>query len=209
MIQVDGTMIHDADNQLRIGAFEPRSLVNGPGVRAVLWVQGCGRRCPGCFNPEFLPREGGRVVPVAEVIEWIREAAHKDTNCDGAISGITFSGGEPFDQAAGLAIAAQAARTMGLSVVIFTGHPWEHLQTTEHRGNQALMATADLLIAGPYHREQPGNHPLLASANQRLVFVTDRYRRHAFGQGRRTELRIGKDGAVRTIGFPNQELLTR
>ena len=73
---------------LQVGAFEPRSLVNGPGVRAVVWVQGCGRRCPGCFNPEFLPFEGGRAVPVAEVIQWIADSAAAGNRAPDARSGL-------------------------------------------------------------------------------------------------------------------------
>jgi hypothetical protein len=261
----------DSGQFLRCGAFEPRSLVNGPGVRAVLWVQGCGRRCPGCFNPDFLPREGGRTVPVAEVIQWIRAAAaasrERSADFQSAVSrisnppapgpadalptgsrrysrletcapneeesfaasipsstlyppsspleGLSFSGGEPFDQAAALALVAQAVRVMGLGVLIFTGHPWDDLEHSPDADHRALLAAADLLVAGPYERDHPPihlsnnppihsppPHPLLASANQRLIFLTDRYRTHDFGQQRRVEFRIAPDGTMRVSGFP-------
>jgi anaerobic ribonucleoside-triphosphate reductase activating protein len=207
---------------LRVAAFEPRSLVNGPGVRTVLWVQGCGRRCPGCFNPEFLPRDGGRLVPVEEVIQWIRAAVHQSTNPSihqsinpsSAIDGVTFSGGEPFDQAAGLALVARAAQQLGLGVLIFTGYPWEDLERNGDPAHRALLTASDLLVAGPYDRNAPIHqstnppihqstaHPLLSSANQRLVFLTDRYRAYDFGRHRRVEFRIAPDGAVRISGFP-------
>jgi anaerobic ribonucleoside-triphosphate reductase activating protein len=225
---------------LQVAAFEPRSLVNGPGLRAVLWVQGCGRRCPGCWNPAFLPRQGGRTVAVDEVLGWIRAAVAAEvprlpseipkpemslltsaaTEANGAtapathhpasiihqpsspLEGISFSGGEPFDQAAALAVVARGAREMGLGVLIFTGHPWEDLQHSADPGERALLEAADLLVAGPYERDQPGTHPLLSSANQRLVFLTDRYRGHDFGRRRRMEYRIAPDGTVRATGFP-------
>ena len=193
------------NHRLRVAAFEPRSLVNGPGVRAVLWVQGCGRRCPGCFNPEFLPREGGRLAAVEEVMSWIRDAAsalatnHQPPT---TLEGITFSGGEPFDQAAGLAVVAQAVRRLGLGVLIFTGYPWEDLEQGRDLGQRALLAAADLLVACPYQRDRPGTHPLLSSANQRLIFLTHRYRGYDFGRNRRLEIRIAPDGTLRTTGFP-------
>lgn len=217
---------------LQVGAFEPRSLVNGPGVRAVVWVQGCGRRCPGCFNPEFLPFEGGHAVPVQEVIQWIADSAAAgnpapdaraglpapprqagdpaymganaayDLQPLPALEGVTFSGGEPFDQAVALAVVARAAREMGLSVFIFTGYPWQELQRSVDPGHRALLEVSDLLVAGPYDRNLPCKHPLLASANQELVFLTDRYRHFDFGQKRKVEFRIGPDGDVRVSGFP-------
>jgi len=213
------------NRQLRVASFEPRSLVNGPGVRAVLWVQGCGRRCPGCFNPDFLPRAGGRDVPVQEAIQWIQSAAavhhptiHSSTHPQlpsARLEGVTFSGGEPFDQAAALAEVARAVRAMGLGVLIFTGHPWEDLERSADSGHRALLEAADLLVAGPYQRDNPPiqqsthpaihcppPHPLLSSANQELVFLTERYRNTDFGRRRRAEYRIGADGTVRSSGFP-------
>ena len=184
--------------RLRVAAFEPRSLANGPGVRAVLWVQGCGRRCPGCFNQDFLSREGGREVSVDEVVTWIAAAGQSGS---GPIEGVTFSGGAPFAQAAPLAQVAGTARTQGRGVLVFTGHPWEDLEMSSDTGWRALLAATDLIVAGAYERERPGTHPLLSSANQRLVFLTDRYRHHDFGRRRRLEFRIAADGTVRASGL--------
>jgi anaerobic ribonucleoside-triphosphate reductase activating protein len=72
----------------------PRSAVNGPGERAVVWLQGCDLRCRGCFNPASHPFRRDRDAPVEEISEWILA-------CD-AIEGVTFSGGEPFQQAGDL-----------------------------------------------------------------------------------------------------------
>ncbi|HRZ47435.1 MAG TPA: 4Fe-4S cluster-binding domain-containing protein [Candidatus Paceibacterota bacterium] len=119
-----------------------------------------------------------------------------------ALEGVTFSGGEPFDQASALAVVARAARGMGLSVFIFTGYPWEELQRSVDPGHRALLEVSDLLVAGPYDRNLPCKHPLLASANQQLVFLTDRYRHFDFEQKRKVEFRIGPDGDVRVSGFP-------
>ena len=165
------------------------------------------------------------MTPVEDVVGWIEQA--------GDIEGITFSGGEPFDQAGALAAVARTARTMGLGVAIFTGYPFAELAAgadlapcdsfqdnfpsvvtdhrlpiTEHRTPiteiqawRELLAAADLLMAGPYMRDRPGQHSLLSSANQRLVHLTDRYRGWDFGQKRRLEFRIGLDGNMRASGL--------
>lgn len=178
---------------LNVAAYEPRSLVNGPGVRAVLWVQGCGKRCPDCFNPDFQKREGGRFEQAKDVIGWI-EAAQ-------GIEGVTFSGGEPFDQAGPLAIVAKQSQAMGLGILVFTGYTWEDLQEREDADRKALLSVTDMLIAGPYERGIPSSHPLLGSANQEMIFLTRRYREYPFGRGIRTEFRISPDGAVRVTGL--------
>jgi anaerobic ribonucleoside-triphosphate reductase activating protein len=202
---VDGMNSGNRRQALRIAAYEPRSMVNGPGVRAVLWVQGCGKRCPGCFNPDFQPVEGGRWEPVAEVLRWVASATE--------IEGVTFSGGEPFDQAGALAELARGVQKLGLGVVVFSGYTRAELedggrkteigcQGAEDRdGWQELLKASDLIVAGPYERERPSKHALLASTNQELMFMTERYRQALGGLRRRMEFHIAGD-AVRVTGFP-------
>jgi len=182
-----------AVNNLQLAAWLPRSRANGPGRRSVLWVQGCPFHCPGCFNPDFLPFAGGRTVAVSEVAAWI--LAEEDTE------GVSFSGGEPFAQAGPLAEVAEQVRAAGKGVLIFTGFAAAALPKSANPSVQRLLAAADLLVAGPYQRDRPCRHPLLASANQELVFLTERYRMADFGL-RRTEFRSGGDGAVTVTGFP-------
>jgi anaerobic ribonucleoside-triphosphate reductase activating protein len=180
--------------ELRIAAFLPRSRTNGPGLRSVLWVQGCPLRCPGCFNPDFLPFEGGLVESVASFADRI--LSDPDTE------GVSFSGGEPFSQAAPLADLAERVRAAGKGVLIFTGCGAASLTARADIGTRRLLAAADLLVAGPYRQELSSRHPLLASANQELVFLTERYRGVDLGP-RRTEIRIAGDGAVSMTGFPS------
>lgn len=180
-------------NKLQVAAYLPRSRANGPGRRSVLWVQGCPFRCPGCFNPDFLPFAGGRVMRAAEVAGWI--LAEADTE------GVSVSGGEPFAQATALAQVAERVRAAGKGVLIFTGFAAATLQQSANPGVRRLLAAADLLVAGPYQRNNPSRQPLLASANQERLFLTERYRAVDLGP-RRTEFRIGADGAVTVTGFP-------
>ena len=98
---------------LNLHEFIPRSRANGPGERAVVWVQGCPRKCPGCFNPAtqaFVDRE---LVSVDELESQILAQE--------GIDGVTFSGGEPFAQAGQLAELAKRLQERGLTVVCTPG----------------------------------------------------------------------------------------
>jgi len=159
----------------------------------VLWVQGCPFRCAGCFNPAFLRFGGGRLVAVEEVASWM--FAEADTE------GVSFSGGEPFAQAAALAQLGERLRARSKGILIFTGYEASTLRASRNLGVRRLLAVGDLLVAGPYDRERPHAHPMLTSANQELVFLTDRYRGWDPVQ-RRSEYRIGTDGRVTVTGFP-------
>lgn len=178
---------------VRVAALLPRSRANGPGLRAVVWVQGCPFRCPGCFNPAFLPSAGGTEMSAAGLATLLL--------ADPAIEGVSFSGGEPFAQAPALALVAERAQAAGKGVLIFTGFEQAMLRASANAGVRRLLAACDLLIAGPYRRDQPCRHPLLASANQELVFLTERYRGGDLGP-RRLEYRIGAGGEVTITGFP-------
>jgi anaerobic ribonucleoside-triphosphate reductase activating protein len=155
-----------------LGRFEPRVIeAIGPGSRAGIWVRGCPFRCSGCCSPEF-QRSGqiGHAVTVSEIIDWIKSAQHEY-----CIEGITFSGGEPFQQAEALAVIGAAARQLGLSVQCWTGYTLEELQATDAPAQAAaLLRVIDVLIDGRFVQDLP-NAPMRGSTNQRIHFLTGRY----------------------------------
>lgn len=155
-----------AELSLRLHRRIAESEVNGPGLRAVLWVQGCHLACPGCWNPQTHPQDGGELWTVDALDFWL---AGLDRT-----SGVTFSGGEPFAQAQALAELARRIHARGQTVVCFTGYTLEVLRRWSKPDIAALLAEVDLLIDGPYLADQPSDHPLIGSANQRLHFLTDR-----------------------------------
>jgi anaerobic ribonucleoside-triphosphate reductase activating protein len=151
---------------LRVRALLEHSYANGPGCRAVIWVQGCSLNCDGCCNPDARSPGGGTDMPVGDVVAWVRSIP--------GIEGITLSGGEPLQQPEAVAALLRGVRqTTDLSVVLFTGYDWEHIERTP-----ALLDLAhptDVVVAGPYRRRRHLGHGLLASANQTIHNVTDRY----------------------------------
>lgn len=152
---------------LRVHAFEPTSYANGPGCRAVLWVQGCSLGCPGCFNPETHSFSGGQLWAVDDLVDRLRQLV-------GQIEGLTVSGGEPLQQRQGLLCLLQRVRReMPLSVIVFTGFTWEEVQRMAEA--EQLLACIDVLIAGRYDWQQRLARDLRGSANKTVHFLTDRY----------------------------------
>jgi anaerobic ribonucleoside-triphosphate reductase activating protein len=160
-----GTPVCPEGTLIQVAGVESRSLVAGPGIRAVVWVSGCHRRCPGCSQPEYLSFGAGREVSVANL--W------SEIQASGRIDGLTFSGGEPFEQAASLAVLARLARSAGLSIVCYTGYRYEALRTEPLRFG-TLLEEVDLLIDGEFRSELAGRFKWRGSSNQRLLRLTDR-----------------------------------
>jgi anaerobic ribonucleoside-triphosphate reductase activating protein len=105
---------------LRIAATTEDSIVDGDGLRFVVFTQGCPRNCPGCHNPQSQPFEGGKEVTVGELFARVRD----NPLCDG----LTLSGGEPFAQAVQCAELAKLVKGIGKTVWTYTGYTLENLQ---------------------------------------------------------------------------------
>jgi anaerobic ribonucleoside-triphosphate reductase activating protein len=153
---------------LNIGAWQVRSTVNGPGVRFVLWLQGCQLRCPGCVNEQFQPI-------VARNVTSITETVAKVLTTDG-IEGITYTGGEPMLQAHALALLSEILCRVGLTVVCYTGYTLNILRRQKDPWVQTLLDHIDVLIDGAFLREQAANLLWRGSRNQQVHFLTDIYR---------------------------------
>lgn len=193
---------------LRVAAFLKVTEAEGPGRRAALWVQGCSIRCPGCCNPHLFSAEGGQEREVSAVVAEIAEVRSE-------IEGVTFLGGEPFEQAAPLADLAREVRQLGLSVMTFTGYTLEELRARPEPAVGALLASTDLLVDGRYEAALPERTRRWAgSTNQRFHFLTARYapgveRISAEIPERTVEARISPGGHVLLTGWPERLDLPR
>lgn len=127
---------------LRIAGIQQDSIVDGPGIRYVIFTQGCPHRCPGCHNPRTHDPEGGREADMDGILEQIRG--------NPLLGGVTFSGGEPFMQAEALVPVAEAVKAMGKHLMIYTGYLYEELRKMEQPGVQKLLELADVLVDGPF-----------------------------------------------------------
>jgi anaerobic ribonucleoside-triphosphate reductase activating protein len=185
------------DEILRVHRFEPASQVNGPGLRAVLWVQGCGLACPGCFNPETHPFDGGQRWTIEEAAGHIL-AAHQAAS--GGLEGLTLSGGEPAVQHRVLAkVLKEVRRQSSLSVVVFTGYTLDELH--QMPAIKQFLSQVDLLIAGRYDASQRVAHGLVGSSNKVLHFLTSRYSLPDMAQIPEAEIIISPDGEIILSGI--------
>jgi|SRR5690554_1866982 len=171
------------------------TAVEGPGIRIAIWMQGCHLKCVGCFNPETWD-EGGEQTSVNELFNRIKKDAEEYPN----IEGVTFLGGEPFQQAKPLAELAKLVRGIGLSILTFSGYTYEHLLTDKEDGWSDLLAVTDLLIDGPFVKNlEDLSRPWVGSANQKYRFLTDRYKYlkdSLFSIKNKLEVHLKKDGTV-------------
>ena len=155
---------------LNVSSTMSRSRANGPGVRAVIWVQGCTIGCAGCYSAPTHPHSSNSLVEPSEVVEWIRTIPD--------IEGITISGGEPFEQAAALVdIISQMKRVRPeLTVFIFSGHEYQTLLQSEEKSVRELIQHSDMLSTGPYIAKLRDQGLLWrGSSNQELHYITERY----------------------------------
>ena len=156
---------------LRLHDFLPGSRANGPGLRAVIWVQGCSLACPGCFNPETHPFDGGESVLVDDLFQRIRALGGAGLS---RIEGVSISGGEPLQQMSPLLRLLECIKTeTGLSVLVFTGYTWQEVGEMPDGG--ALLMWVDVVIAGRYDATQRLASGLRGSANQTVHLLTDQY----------------------------------
>ena len=152
---------------MRLSGVTQESFVDGPGLRCVIFAQGCMHQCPRCHNPESWDVNAGKEFSVKQVVRLLKR--QKKTK-----RGVTFSGGEPFLQAAELAEAAQAARQLGWDVVTYTGFTYEELLEMEDPGVKALLCASDLLIDGKYiHALRDAKLQFRGSSNQRIIDVAE------------------------------------
>ena len=161
-----------SDYSLRIAQIVPSTEAEGPGRRFALWFQGCPLRCPGCCNPEMLPFTGGTAMAMSDVVAQIAEATQEH-----GIEGITLLGGEPLAHAAGAATLARAVSLRDLTVMVFSGYTLEEARRLPDPSVAELLTLTDILVDGPYLRDQPETRRRwIGSANQRIHFLSDRYR---------------------------------
>ena len=185
--------------ELNLAAFLRYSTVNGPGKRAVVWVQGCPIRCQGCFNP-------GMWSPDPAIRCDTEQLAKMITGVPG-IRGVTFSGGEPFCQAPALSALGTRLRDAGLDILTFSGYPYDMLRRSPDPGWQRLLHLTDLLVAGPYVAALHCDLPLLGSSNQQIIVLSGRLSPPTrIPDNRRVELTITPEGDLIMSGFPDSSL---
>ena len=147
---------------IRLAGVIRESIVDGPGLRFVVFVQGCPHHCPGCHNPQSHDFSGGYDCDWEKILAEIKK--------NPLLDGVTLSGGEPLCQAEALLPLAKAVRALGLNIFIYTGDTLEHLLAQNDPQIMALLAQGDFLVDGPYIESQRDLTLLFrGSQNQRIL----------------------------------------
>ncbi len=164
---------------LNLAGLVGDSIVDGPGIRMTVFCQGCPHHCKGCHNAETWSFEGGTPMEEEEILQII--------SSNPLAKGVTFSGGEPFAQAAGFAKLAELLKEKGYEVASYSGYTFEELYDgTEEQ--QELLRKIDVLIDGRYE-EAKRNLTLVyrGSSNQRIIDV-----KKSLEKGEAVEIRSGR-----------------
>jgi anaerobic ribonucleoside-triphosphate reductase activating protein len=169
-------------------AIDPRSRANGPGVRFVVWLQGCTLGCAGCFNPGT-HAAGGREVAVAEITAQLAAAR---------VDGLSLSGGEPMQQPDAALALLEAARALGLSTLMFSGYTLAEIRALPLGPD--VLARLDVLVDGRYVARERLGTGLRGSANQRIHLLTDRYTLADVEATPVAEIVIGPGGELQLTG---------
>lgn len=197
------------------------SSVNGPGNRAVLWFQGCSLACKGCWNPETHPFHEKNRTSIGDIQDWVKGLTD--------VEGITFSGGEPMQQASYLYVLVAWIRENrpDLTIGMYTGYTKKELENGTFKwmstvqesskddgwkkGTKELWAAIkehlDFAVVGRYVQSLAcHDEPLRGSSNQEVLFFTDRYRNEDLPP-QIAEVSISDDALIQITGYPTVEFL--
>jgi anaerobic ribonucleoside-triphosphate reductase activating protein len=178
----------------------------GPGTRAGIWTQGCTIGCPGCLSRDTWDPDPHTAVPVRAVLGWL-------ASLPGPVDGVTISGGEPFQQPAALAMllrgihewrsTARGAAEAEVDVLVYSGYAFSRL--TRSVRTREILSWCDAVVTGPYVAGRGDGGPLMGSANQRLVPLTDlghrRYDRVTDTQAPRIQVSIDASPEGRRVYY--------
>lgn len=193
---------------LRIHRFLPHTISEGPGKRACLWVQGCSIHCDGCAVPWTWSKDAGEIIETEKLYQMIMKS-----KVENGIEGVTFLGGEPFDQATALVQLARRLSESGLGIMTFSGYTYELITKSNRKDWNELLAVTDLLVDGPFKKEKLDiSRPWVGSSNQNFRFLTDRYaylKERLLEIPNRLEIRLEPTGEIQVNGMVTQVTLNK
>lgn len=182
---------------MNISHIEETSLIYGPGIRYVIWIQGCSIHCKGCWNKEMWSFKTKNEISINNLYEKI-------INDKELIQGITILGGEPFDQYDELLILLKQIRKTDLSIILYTGYTLVQLQ---EKKQTEILNFIDILITAPYKEElRTLKDGLIGSTNQKILFLTETYKQKDISNINESEISIDENGKINIYGYETNDL---
>ena len=151
-------------DKIRLAGIAQNSLVNGPGLRKVFFSQGCTHRCKNCFNPSTWSFEGGKLIEIDDLVAQVKDEYFLD--------GVTFSGGDPFEQADKFVILAKKLKENKINIWCYTGYTWSQLleRAKVDKNTKDLMTLCDVVVDGPFVEELHRDDLIFrGSSNQQII----------------------------------------
>lgn len=189
--------------EIRIYNYQDGVTKLGPGIRFILWTQGCARCCKGCMTPMSQDRDSGRIISVFDLADIIIQSGR---------DGLTISGGEPFLQAQALYELVNLIRAKrDIGIIVYTGYTLDEILQSKDLYMCRFLEQIDLLIDGPYIEELNDGMNLRGSSNQRAIALTARYESDVDGYGsKKAEVEFFmKEDKVLMVGVPDSNTLNR
>lgn len=185
------------DMNIQIGHTLDSSEIYGPGLRAVLWVQGCSLACEGCWNTQYWSPSAGSTSTTEELLEHWKTIS--------GLEGVTLLGGEPLQQADAVLALTQGAQDLGLSVFLYTGYEPEEFTSVM----RACFDMCDIVVTGRYvHALRNTNLRWRGSTNQVVHYPTPRYQSLQFEEQHEVEVHLSSEGELAVYGYATDEFLT-
>lgn len=158
--------------KIRLAAdLQTDSIVDGIGIRTVIWTQGCSHNCPYCHNPKTHDFNGGDLVELEDVIEELENLSGQD--------GVTFSGGDPMFQPKECAILAKKVHELGMNVWAYTGFTFEELIEKGNKDILEFLNNIDVLIDGRFEIDKKSlDLEFRGSSNQRIIDIPKSLENH-------------------------------
>ncbi len=182
----------------RIYKILKHTKVEGPGKRYCIWFQGCSRHCEGCWAKATWDFNGGTLYDTKEIVN--------DILLQKGIEGVTFLGGEPFEQPESLEYIAKEVKKAGLSIICFTGNQIEEIEYKYKN----ILKYIDILIDGEYQENKKNySRPWVGSSNQKYHFLTNRYNEEEIKKYKnKIEVNIEKNGMIFINGMGDFEKIS-
>lgn len=153
-------------DEIRIAGVVKESIVDGPGLRFTLFVQGCIHKCKGCHNPQTHDLNSGKMVASENILKAIKD--------NPLLDGVTFSGGEPFLQSKALYELGKGIITLGLDLITYTGYTFEQLLDLKDEYVRKLIGLNKYIVDSKFEIDNKSyDIPFVGSSNQRIIDVKE------------------------------------
>ena len=184
-------------DSLQLADFESQSYIYGPGKRFVIWVQGCSIQCIGCWNQDLWGFSNGETFQIDDIIAKISAVP--------SLEGITLLGGEPLDQASNILKIITKVKSLGLSVMLYTGYELNEIYSDSLK--REIFGLSDIVVSGRFDFTLRDLNLKWRGSSNQVITVNNNYLDFFDEQKNEVELHFSDDGRIKIIGYPDKKMI--